>query len=676
MRRLLLVLIAVAGFNAMTFAQGDTIFFAGNARNYGDSVVLRWNGINTLSFLRMFDHEIMVERKNAEDNFEVLATLKADDVENRTQNTGLNERSLLALASVYELKKNLGKSAVMPDEIQALRSQMDFLWANASLMADLSPEAAKLLNLRYCDKNPPKGQEEVIYRIYVKNAPAISDTLYFVVVSAIHQPLLPGELSAFELEGQVRLEWNADKQFSAYYVERSGKSADRFELLNKNPLVVPGGKSANPVMLWTDSVKNYTPHQYRIYAIDMFGDRSLYAEPVTAQGRDRTPPTMPVGLRVTENKNKTLTLTWDKVMKMKDEWGLALGMSHVNGDVFTPLHKEILPLSTSTFTVPFVEGQTEYFFILQMFDTAGNSSEARAYYQLNDFTAPSKPKGLKAVIDTNGVVTLTWNWNKEPDLDGYLVYFSNSLKQEFSGVVNVPLMDTVFRDTLPLNMLNRDVFYCVEAVDRRLNRSEISEKVRVMRPDTLRPVSPLIKQFEVFDTAIVLHWDASPSLDVANHRLKRTEVVSGKIKVMNVSPSGVFFDKDLSPGIGYRYSFGAIDSSGNQSEWSNEVELTAFREFYRPAVKYLLVQYDTNTKEVNLKWQHPYKEVSRVLIYRGSAPDQLLLTPIRCAPDAREAIDPKAQQGKVFYYAIKLYLKDNTQTYMSLPVSVETFTRP
>ncbi len=35
---------------------------------------------------------------------------------------------------------------------------------------------------------------------------------------------------------------------------------------------------------------------------------------------------------------------------------------------------------------------------------------------------PAVPSGLKAVVDSNGVVTLTWNKNSERDLMGYKIY--------------------------------------------------------------------------------------------------------------------------------------------------------------------------------------------------------------------------------------------------------------
>lgn len=651
-------------------AQSDTIFLIGNARKYNDSVVLRWNGKNYKSFLGINSGIVVIEkRNNLEDNWKKADELKSKKVENwPVSKVNPNTQIVLAAAGIQQM--NSINEIKDPKHLDERENDLDYLWMNVSLAADLNVSAADLSNLRYVDKKI-SASENSMYRIYIKNSSYISDTLYFILGNETYSPENIHQPRVVEKEKVVELFWKYDKKYTAYFVEKSENGKNNFRQLNRAPIVIPSDLEENALLFFYDSVVNYKIFQYRIYAVDMFGNKSQYTELISACGRDRTAPPMPAGFDVRENTDNTLVLSWKPIGKAFGEKGLTLGMKHNNEEAYQPLTTSMLPISQQKYIVKPVSGITDYYFLLQVFDTAGNSSYAEAFYQLNDNTAPSKPLGLKAVVNKQGVVQLTWNWNSEKDLDGYLIYTSNSPNTEFGGIVNTPYYDTVFYDTLSLKMLNKEVFYKVVAADKRFNLSENSEIVKVLRPDTLPPVSPIIKNYFVTDSVISLHWIKSSSVDVERHYLYRKSRKTGKLTAFALNPKdSIFKDRTFVPQEEYVYYLTAVDMNNNVSPNSNAVVLKSYVNYFLPEVKVFTAQYDSIAKTVVLTWDYPMEKVEKISIYKGNEFDKISRMPVQIKPGTTTFSDSKIQPGKTVFYAIKMHFTDGTETRISNPLGV------
>lgn len=652
-------------------AQSDTIFLIGNARKYDDSIVLRWNGRDYQSFLGMNAGTVVIEKKsNLEDNWKKAGETMSKTVESwPVSKVNPNAQIVLAAAGIQQMNAVIGKSnpAQLDDKT---KEDLHYLWMNVSLAADLNVSAADLSNLRYVDRKI-SASENSMYRIYIKNSSYISDTLFFILGNETYSPENIHQPRVVEKEKVVEMFWKYDKKYTAYFVEKSENGKNKFRQLNRAPIVIPSDLEENALLFFYDSVVNYKIFQYRIYAVDMFGNKSQYTELISACGRDRTAPPMPAGFDVRENTDNTLVLSWKPIGKAFGEKGLALGMKHNNEEAYQPLTTSMLPVSQQKYIVKPVFGITDYYFLLQVFDTAGNSSYAEAFYQLNDNTAPSKPLGLKAVVNKQGVVQLTWNWNSEKDLDGYLIYTSNSPNTEFGGIFNTPYYDTVFYDTLSLKMLNKEVFYKVVAVDKRFNLSENSEIVKVLRPDTLPPVSPIIKNYFVTDSVISLHWIKSSSVDVERHYLYRKSRKTGKLTAVALNPKdSVFKDRTFVPQEEYVYYLTAVDMNNNVSPNSNAVVLKSYVNYFLPEVKVFTAQYDSAARKVVLTWDYPMEKVENISIYKGNEFDKISRMPVQIKPGTITFSDSKIQPGKTVFYAIKMHFTDGTETRISNPLGI------
>jgi len=660
---ILLCLFFMKGISAQ-----DTIFIKGAIRQYDDSIVFRWNTTDGSQYLELSRSILKLEIKTSGSNSWIgIADMQpANPDAFASIGQHIHEQTIIAAAALKQMRTQMDNAVDDPASAIQKKQDIDFFWMNLSLAADLHPYTANKCNLRYAITKS-KDLQDAVFRLYVQTNTYISDTLYLVPGSDMFRAGEIGKLEAYEKENEIELKWNSDPKYSAYFVEKSELNG-RFKRINRAPIIIPA--TNNIQLYYKDSVTNYQAHSYRIYAVDMFGDPSLPSSVLKAMGRDRTPPSIPSGLKITETSDKQLILSWDAIASNEGSKGLAIGMRHMEGHAYKPLEKQLLPLNTNRYTTPIIESESDYYFILQVFDTANNSSSVEAFYQLNDNTAPNAPTGLTAQSDKKGIVTIKWKSNKEKDLQGYLIYTSTHLKSEFSGIVNVPISDTFFMDTLSLKLLNKDVYYRVVAVDHRLNRSQNSESVKVLRPDTLAPVSPVFVSFQSKDTSIQLRLITSSSDDVKQNYLVRQQKGSKQSTIIHIQAGDtLYLDKGLKENTTYTYYMYAEDWSGNLSPKSEILELTTLKNYYKPAVKLFTVEYDSLRKQVDITWQYDMSQVRKIWIYKGPSPGEMSKIPEQVKERANTFSDKRVKTGE-WYYAIKLYFNDGTETWMSIPLGV------
>lgn len=649
--------------------QTDSLFLRGDVRNYRDSIVFRWNVTGGLDYILLSESEIEIQKK-VSGKYERIGLMKPLDAESWGESIPRHEiEELQANAALFTLKKLANEKNT--DLFGTLRNQesINMLWANLSLQADLSPHLAKKLNLRYTHL-PSNTGEEMKYRLFVRTDRALSDTLYYNLGGEINQKNPLHGFSAVGKESKVALNWVAEPKYSAYFVLKSGIDNWKPVTLNESALLVPA--DANKTMYYSDSVRNYRKADYSIMAIDLFGDTSYSRQISRSWGVDQTPPEPPFDMKITERKDKTLKIQWKVSDPVGDEAGFKLGVKYDRNDLYRLLSDTIYPYSQRELIVPMDTTASDFYFRLNLYDTAGNYSFGQAYHLREDHSAPAKPQGLTASVDSNGIVHLRWQHNSESDLDGYLIYFGNSLSQEISGIVNKPIRTNYYYDTLSLGLLNRKVYYTIEAVDRNFNRSGTCAPVAVLRPDTIRPVRPQIASYQSGDGVIRLKWNASSSFDVASHVVHRVDLSDRKSKKITADPGIDFLDSDVVPGKNYAYTIRATDSSGNRSDPSNEVVVGLPKLHYRAAVKVLMVEFDSVRGNVVLNWEYPDRDIDRITIYRGTKRDILSELPSTSNHIFGTTIDQNVVRGMTYFYAIKLYFTDGTETRMSPTVFIRT----
>jgi hypothetical protein len=96
-----------------------------------------------------------------------------------------------------------------------------------------------------------------------------------------------------------------------------------------------------------------------------------------------------------------------------------------------------------------------------------------ACVMLVDTFAPAAPRGLQAVA-SEGVISLIWDANAEPDLSGYYLLRGPAPGDELIPVSTAVMSETAFQDPVPAG---ERFVYAVQAVDRSGNLSPISARV-------------------------------------------------------------------------------------------------------------------------------------------------------------------------------------------------------
>ncbi len=338
-------------------------------------------------------------------------------------------------------------------------------------------------------------------------------------------------------------------------------------------------------------------------------------------GRDRTAPEPPTFTSI-KDVNGKIVLEWKMENPPNDLAGFMVGKSDSVGGQYNPLIKEKLKPNVRSYTDNFPDPIGENYYIVFAIDTANNvSASYPAYGFLTDSIPPAKPIGLRGKIDTNGVVTLSWPIGKDPDIMGYRVYYANAIEHEFSNLTPYPVRDTMFVDTLNLNTLTKDIFYQIAAVDRNYNHSERSDILKLIKPDIVPPVAPLISNYFVSDTAVVLNYIPSSSPDVSEYKCFRKGDKQKTWKMIKSWKnqkilSKVFTDKDVVGPNYYNYAFVAVDSAGNVSDFSPSVGVKVYRSIQSFQITGLDAKYDKQTKSISLKWTRPNSHLRYYVIYR------------------------------------------------------------
>lgn len=654
------------------FAQKDSIRFKAVVKTYTDHLVIRWAPKFPRDYYLLTRTGIVVQKQVGASPYQTIKSMVPEKTENWAKDLDPGNRYAQLASGCFD---NLNNLFTQPESnvYKAMENSKtaDFLYANLLLSADLYPRLAELLALRFEDQ-AVENNESYNYKIFAASQGYYTDTIYIRVLFKNHVPEEPSPwLNVISKEKQAEFIWNANPKYSAYFIEKFDAKAKSFKPLNTHALLVPGGGQTTKTMRYSDSFsRNYKPVDYRIYGVDAFGDPSPYSNVVAAMGIDQTPPPMPGMMRLKRLNDTTVRISWNRINAENGERSLSLGLNHFTEGEFTSLTPDGLPLSDTVFIYKGNSQYSDLHFALYVYDSAGNSSYSKAYVQLPDKKAPSTPKGLKAQVNKQGVVTLNWEWNAENDFDGYLVYSAMDSTAEFSGLVNRPMMDTCFRDTLSLKMLNSKVYYRVVAVDKYFNKSKPTSIATILRPDTLRPVSPVFTSYLCTDTSIHLSWVPSSSVDVKLQYLLKTNIKTKKVQRIDLSKvDSMYTDRNVVPETYYRYTLIAEDENQNQSIPGNPLDLKAYKKLYKDPIKIIVAKYKPTEKTVELTWRYDQKNIKAYDIYRGTSMDR-----VSFYASTNHALltfnDNGISPGKTYYYSVKARFTDGTLTILSQAVSV------
>lgn len=561
------------------------------------------------------------------------------------------------------------------------RSNEDFEYAVFVLSAIREAQVAEALALSYIDADV-QGGETYTYRVKLIGTHPIYSVIPdpFTIEAVADDKEYKNEIYFYEGDGEINFAWEESEDLTGYFIERKSPEENDFTPLNDAPLYNLSDNVEDENMRGSfrdDSLTNYQLYNYRFYANNLYGERLLVDE-IEAMPRDRTPPEQPYLEKPEHIAPRDVELKWHmNEVPAPDLMGFAIGRSDSPEGDFTLLNNEILSSTTRTFIdTSFVVGARNYY-VVQAVDTAYNvSSSLPVAVTLIDTIPPIQPIIESAIVDSMGVVTLTMTKNPEKDLMGYRILKANAPDHEFSvikeGFLKVDSMENpvqlIYTDTVTLNSLTPYVYYRAKALDFNHNQSEFSEIMKVVRPDTIPPTTPVFKRVINRTNEVELHFALSESEDVVSQQLYRKVSMDDPWEVYAELefPQRVFIDEEAEQGVTYYYSMRAVDNSGLYSDYAHPVFGKAYDNGVRDTVTNLTLTEEDGV--VTLSWNYdPMNEDTFFVVFKSDNRGRLRMYK---RSDELSFTDRLKNEEKITY-AIRTHTIDGGQSVLSEQVVFE-----
>jgi large repetitive protein len=245
---------------------------------------------------------------------------------------------------------------------------------------------------------------------------------------------------------------------------------------------------------------------------------------LAAPPRDRTPPTTPRNLRVTQTGSYSVSLAWQPA---SDASSFAYRVRHSWG------YETTLPSSQTSFTwTEQLEARGSYAFFVYAVDAAGNRSRSSNTVHVTLPRDTSPPTEPAVTVTDIGVTHVSFNWHS--DDDGPWVWYT--LFQD-----GVPRQSLTASEIGTAYLLEPETTYTftVQARDYGANLSPLSDPIVVTtlaaNPDDVTPPTvPTGLVWDVFDNEISLRWTASTDDHDPQNLLRYDVAVNGVVDDITV----------------------------------------------------------------------------------------------------------------------------------------------
>ncbi|MCF6352182.1 MAG: hypothetical protein L3J06_04135 [Cyclobacteriaceae bacterium] len=666
-----------------SFSQQNKPGVAVLAQSYQDSVVLRWAPNNPVVWSHGNSVGYIVERIRVRINQKldtisgktptVLTTLKPWPLDDWEAIATSNRLAAIAAQSLY------GDSFVVSDQqgtTSSIKNQLDEQQNRFSfslMCADQSPAVAVALGLRFTDINIIKG-EEYLYRVYVSdtltNYPI--DTGFVSINPAIKMELPPPDSVQVEFgDKTAMLSWETfflERIYTTYNIERSDDGGKNYFQPSsvKYIDVEQGTSNLSSTAYYVDSIPaNYHEFYYRIRGITPFGDFGPYSTPVSGQGFEEGGLYVPaISAQLTDS---TITVNWDYPEIF---WDKILGYNILRSpslkSPFTYLTNQLIKPEISSFLDK--NPQNVNYYQVEVVTLNGKTIKSyEALAQLMDDSPPSAPINIKGTINEDGIVSLTWDNNKEADLFGYRVYRANNVEDEFIQVTIDAVKEPSFKDSINIKVLNEDIYYKIMALDNHFNPSDLSSPTKLKRPDIIPPSAPAIYNVQSYQDSIKIEWYRSSSEDVVGYLLFREYNQEFELIAELDSLASYYVDSKVVKGETYGYYVQAKDDAGLTSA-SAIIIVDVLDDGIRPKIEELKYNINLEEKKIILTWQ--YTSVDRFIIYKSEDDN-----PLRMASSVTGSVfhfvDTQLVSGVTYNYAVKAIYKNGAESPLSNPIKVQ-----
>ena len=542
------------------------------ARSYGDSIVIRWAPDEYVPWKFLNGKGVWLIRyeaepkKPGEDDEEgevkeltgdTLALLKPmNKYEFAKLFSDTDTMAFAAMQTIFGEGTKLGNTRSNPGSagsIMEVYEEQQNVFGMAMVIAERRADISAAMGLRYVDKKVKRG---ATYTYYL--TPNLTPDVLKVTPAVVDIENLPFEPKpcTLELEDSIAavdgilLSWPYTDDYSSFDIERRKQGQKDWVVLNKKPylsMVMDLFEGDEPPGLYADTGVEPGTYTYRLRGYDSFGDKSAPGPEHEVTLPDMIPPVPPrIKLITIERGDTTITarIDWHKDAIEPDLLGYIpfyqygtpenleeLGAeSTVNtadsalyGGRWVPLVSDRVLAPRDSSIVVDVRGLNTGMVTIAAVDSAMNMTYAMPMpMRIDDLEPPLPPTNLRGLVSAEGIVTLGWTPSLSPDAYYYEVFMANDTTHTFVLVPNLQQhQDTIFNDTLSLEVNQPFKYYKVRAIDWAGNNSEFSDVLRVTRPNFNAPSECFIDTSWVATDSIYMRWVISPEKDLDKVRVFR-----------------------------------------------------------------------------------------------------------------------------------------------------------
>ena len=303
----------------------------------------------------------------------------------------------------------------------------------------------------------------------------------------------------------------------------------------------------------------------------------------------------------------------------------------------------------------------KYFFAISAYDTLANESELSNEVSLTipytnmDTTPPSIPMIISFNVE-QARIRVAWNANSDADIAGYRFYYgSESRNYDVSVDVGNALNYTT-------RELQRGVkyYFALKAYDSSDNESDYSPEISLKIPDqnidTTPPQVPAIVSYETIGRQVKLSWEFHDESDLAGFRLYYGKQSLQYDVNVDVGNSTSYITRELEQGLTYYFSLVSYDDSNNESEFSNEVEVTipeTIIDVTAPNVPEISSA-TVNERKVHLVWNEILdSDLAGYKVYYGTESESYDVV-VNIGLNT-EYVSDNLSEGMVYYFVVTAY---------------------
>lgn len=654
--------------------------------NHGDSVSLRWAPGSEALFKKSVESGYLVQRrKSGEKQWQNISQVlkpyslaQVSALEGVSPDAAVLKEILYPSADRYKEDQSSGPNGPKLESIPGEpRVEDDLLYMMALFSCDISLPTAKAAAVHYVDKNVDKTATYQYRVIFSDDEKKSAPNVNVATVEMPKKTVLPvsNDLKGSFDETFSQLNWSVashEGYYSAYNVERSLDGVHYIELKERPFVHSYSDEAFANEALYRDSfpVEDGVIY-YRIKGYSPFGFYGPVSNVVKGEPKfniEKLP--LQVDTVIVGKKSEEIRWSFDKNYEKKIK-GFKISRTP-DYKKFYYENTELISPKKRNFILPNKYERTQYYAVIAVGvnDKPEKRQEKQSSYYMSfrsDTIPPAVPTGLKAVIDSAGVVTITWNKNEDADIKGYQLFVSNSNRpDDYYSLTDTVYVPNSYTYKIPLNTLTNVIYYRINACDRSYNRSQWSEPIKLMKPDTLPPAPVVFALPKQPGDKVIVEWENSPSEDVDHMELYRQIDDTGKIVMVKQfdlkkkRKIEKFEDPYEFKGERVRYYMKVYDEVGNVTE-SRSGYLNAKGE--RPGCIGNLKLSVTNLedkKKVTLTWEVTSKVlINRYVIYKKKDDGPMLdIASVRANNCFYE--DEKLAVGSTYRYIVRAMSPEKT----------------